>query len=398
MSLRICEVNRRSWVCEIALPRFLLCGLFPLQIVGCSRAVPPVAVPTIPVDVRAEHILGNSATSQAEEFSPEVGPLRGVLLQSGGVAVTAGAEIRIYDSLGNRVATNGRRGAGPGEFRGLTSICATSGDTLVAWDEAARRISVVTARGAFVRNLVLPNGSSFEDACFDDGTFIVGVLGAARRNFPNGVVHLARTRLDGTIVDTFPAAAAEVSDFAVPHELQVVATGQDLYVGDSDQGRIVVYSDTRGGQSTVTVGAAPMPLPADLRERRLRSGVRMNQPSNALAILRRLKRLPHRERWPAFDKLKVDAAGRLWVEGYNQGPSSTSTWRIFSPGGCQIATVVIPPGPDGTERHLLSIGDKRILVRYDDDDQTRVGIFSLATLADSVARHSDGRAPAICRR
>ncbi|MEX2283305.1 MAG: hypothetical protein WEE89_12550 [Gemmatimonadota bacterium] len=92
--------------------------------------------------------------AEAEDFSAvsrvSVGP-------QGEIAVPLPQDmhIRLYDAKGRRIATVGRRGSGPGEFRHLGSL-SWAADTLVVIDARLRRVSYVAADGVYVRSVTLP--------------------------------------------------------------------------------------------------------------------------------------------------------------------------------------------------------------------------------------------------
>ncbi|MGV3711090.1 MAG: hypothetical protein ACO1Q7_19870 [Gemmatimonas sp.] len=43
--------------------------------------------------------------------------------------------MQTFDARGSRLATAGRSGGGPGEFRAVTSACRTRGDTVLVSDD-----------------------------------------------------------------------------------------------------------------------------------------------------------------------------------------------------------------------------------------------------------------------
>jgi hypothetical protein len=66
------------------------------------------------------------------------------------------ARVAVLDSTGALVRTVGRRGLGPGEFRGMGSVQVLRGDSVLAYDPAAVRLSVFAPDAeapAYVLNL-----------------------------------------------------------------------------------------------------------------------------------------------------------------------------------------------------------------------------------------------------
>ena len=64
------------------------------------------------------------------------------------------AQVRIYDAAGRRVATVGKKGSGPGEFR-FPHAQGWLGDTVWIIDHTLRRLTFVTANGTLVRTTPL---------------------------------------------------------------------------------------------------------------------------------------------------------------------------------------------------------------------------------------------------
>ncbi len=62
----------------------------------------------------------------------------------------------VYDSLGRRVATIGRAGEGPGEFKQVGTYFGWKGDSIWTWDANHERFTVFTASGTYVRGLATP--------------------------------------------------------------------------------------------------------------------------------------------------------------------------------------------------------------------------------------------------
>jgi len=90
-------------------------------------------------------------------------PVAGARLSNGGFAVLeqVPAEVRIFDADGEFVRRIGAEGDGPGEFRSPADLAVLGGDTLLVWDESARRLSWFSPDGALVRERTLrePGGA-----------------------------------------------------------------------------------------------------------------------------------------------------------------------------------------------------------------------------------------------
>ena len=121
-------------------------------------------------------------------------------LSDGAIAVVnvGSQELLLFDDAGELRARAGGRGGGPGEFRQLSYLSTGPGDSLFAYDDRKRSLSVFDRNGAFARTLALQGLDSLGDAEY------VGVLpggevvGAFRR--PARGVGLQR---DSLVVTTF---------------------------------------------------------------------------------------------------------------------------------------------------------------------------------------------------
>jgi len=80
-----------------------------------------------------------------------------VTLPGGRIAVADrdANEVRVFDASATHLGTLGRMGEGAGEFRSLSHVAPWPGDSIVAWEQVARRISVFDSLGNFGRSFVL---------------------------------------------------------------------------------------------------------------------------------------------------------------------------------------------------------------------------------------------------
>lgn len=110
-------------------------------------------------------------------------------------------DVKIYGPRGERVATVGRAGAGPGEFRSLTSA-EMLGDSLLAYDFSGSRLNVFAPDGRWVRSFPLPKEGLPRIAqvrVVDDSLLLL--VGTPIRN--PGANLLALMRRDHTLASRF---------------------------------------------------------------------------------------------------------------------------------------------------------------------------------------------------
>ena len=126
-------------------------------------------------------------------------------LRDGRFAVADAGNYRVafFDEAGTFLYSTGRQGEGPGEFERVTLLARGLADSLVVWDRALFRISVLAPSGEFVRSLRLESteGVTFAivNAVYDDGSFLAsgsvnrpGRMIAGRHSYPSPAYHFGR--------------------------------------------------------------------------------------------------------------------------------------------------------------------------------------------------------------
>jgi hypothetical protein len=320
------------------------------------------------------------------------------LLDGGGIAVADGQanEIRIYDAYGTRLATMGRAGDGPGEFRGLRGIATFGGDSLLAWDSRAGfyvgRLSVFTSAGAVVRTLpttALRIGDVLGVA--EDGTLLVE---PQQSNPPDwrrpdaGVYRDPRlyqsVSASGELLGTFgpfPGTEWFAADserraivYYTPNTYATVGR-RVVYIGDGERFEIAVH-DPATGQVLRHLRRPydPVPVTAEQLAGRRDVARRGNAITDSLGAQRpellqraRARRvdpedIPARETHPAFNRIIEDADENLWVRHAVASADSVQTWSVFDREGSWLGEVDIP-----IQMSVRAIGSAEIAVVVRDE-------------------------------
>ncbi len=277
-------------------------------------------------------------------------------------------QIRRFDSDGTFLASWGRRGEGPGEFRSL-GIFPYRGDTIVAVDVG--RYTFYDAEGNLGRMLGLdlremdptgelriPIASTGFLLAFEDGTFLamrsLTPISTSGECQPRDRIFF-RFTADGQFADTigvYPApdlCAPERGSplLALPFSQEFVFTAGEgsVYVGSVVGFEIRRISMNDGGQSVIR--ASHVDLSATDAHRsgyrdNARELARMNRRDLA-SVERALLEVAYPEAVPAFSQLLVDSEEYLWVRHYkqrwSQGPE---TWSVFAPEGYLLGTIDTP--------------------------------------------------------
>jgi hypothetical protein len=317
------------------------------------------------------------------EFSPTQGYLRGVRLSDNGLAVIDVVRVQFFDAAGKRVRIAGRDGAGPEEFRYLTSICRTRGDTIVVSDSRNSRLGILDRNGVIVRTVRQDeHGSPPFDGCFDDGTVLLqralpAAPGATR------TMRLTRVRLDGTVVNAIGDFSFPAFDMVTQNAGTVIAQQQRVYIGDGMTSEIRVY--TPAGKLTTIIRSAdpPVRITATEAEDRMRSSIPSNVPAaEAAERMDRMRSRPRAATWPAYRRVHVDPRGRLWVQDYTTESASPDGWTAFDADGRLIGRLLIPPPAPGARRlQIISFGSDELLVRRQDEDGfAHLSVFPIQTI------------------
>lgn len=339
-----------------------------------SRLEAPVV---FTLGARPNFDVGGLESDPDVEFNHRQGYLRETFLSDGRFAVIDVVRVHFFDATGKRLKIFGREGAGPEEFRYLTSICRTRGDTLVLEDGQNRRVAIMDGNGNFVRTIPQRDlGRPPFDGCFDDGTLLLErTVGPAeaRQN------RLTRLRLDGSVVDTlgvFPSGF----DIVTQSETTVLAAGARFYYGNPATSEVRVY-DRDGRLRRIVRSDDPRERISDADvERKLASSIPTNvSPAERKARMDQMRAVPHSSTWPAYRGVEVGSDGRLWIEDYQRTHPSPDRWTAFDSTGRLIARLVIPPPVQRVPPfQVIAFGRDGILVRrWDDDQATHLTVYPL---------------------
>ncbi|UCF41612.1 MAG: hypothetical protein JSW43_04590, partial [Gemmatimonadota bacterium] len=189
-----------------------LAGAFLITLGGCGRdTARQSAIVRDSAQIQiVEYALGAATDLPAWGLAPEpllqIGVLEGdpeyqlhrvtgaARLPDGGVVVANGGthELRFYDAAGRFSHAVGRKGGGPGEFANLSALWTVAGDSLVAWDWGASRMSFFDAAGGFARTVAITivegRGLPLPVGRFPDGQLLVAAIGFPTPGVNSGVL------------------------------------------------------------------------------------------------------------------------------------------------------------------------------------------------------------------
>jgi hypothetical protein len=328
----------------------------------------------------ATYSVGGLEGDPATELRHRNGYLRAARLGSGGMAVADEFRVQFFDAAGKRASVAGREGSGPEEFRGIISICATRGDTVVANDGRNSRATIVAPNGRIVRTA--PEGllgSPGFDGCLNDGTFIRVYYLPAERG-ADRTVRVTRVRLDGSVANVVGEFSIGPFDAFVDRDATIAASGQSVYVADGMNHEVRVYR--AGGGLAAIIRTRDQLIPISQAEaeanamRHFAADWGQAQKDRQLASLRRLA-IP--TSWPAYGRIATDRSGRLWIQDYQRVVTESYGWTAFDASGRLIGRLLLPRTAAGVRsRQVLAFGANDVLVvEYDDDGAAYIRAYPL---------------------
>jgi hypothetical protein len=258
----------------------------------------------------------------------------------------------------------GRVGDAPGEYRLITGLGAGPGDSLCVYDYGARRFTVLTAQGDFVRVVTLGATLSAPNAVgrLADGSFAVkeqwssNIQGERQTGLTRGTTAVTRILPDGSRFDTVATVLGRevfLSDengravmsaplFARASSASVI--GNDVYVGDQTTFEILRYSAEGDLRQIIRVPDADLRITQDDVDAVI-AGELARVPESRHPLLRSfLESMDMPPTRPAYGRLHVDQDRKLWVAKPTRYPYAARSWTLFNADGRLLGEVAMPEG------------------------------------------------------
>lgn len=337
--------------------------------------------------VSAEPVLEIGVLEGAPEYQFD-GIVGAIPLRGGGLAVADNGsdQIRLYDEEGRHVRSMGGTGDGPGEFQSLQWIGAR-GDSLLAWDSQAKRLTMFTTAGDFVGSTNVRALSGFRPTAagvLADGTLIVtpgdspADMFAAPEGLYRGEWPYLAVSGDGSVRDTLftlPSAerwltktgtggfSASIPVFG--RATHVAVAGERLVTGDSEAYEILEHAPEGSIRRLIRRAHAPVPVSdADIAaeiDRRVEASP-TDPPSARERLLASLETIEPRRTLPAFADLLPDDAGNLWLRDAHPSADERQAWSVFDPSGRWLGIVEMP-----VDLRIRHIADDRVVATWRDE-------------------------------
>jgi hypothetical protein len=214
----------------------------------------PVAaqMPVWQVTAKPIAVIGTSETDRNLQLAGVFGARR---LPDGRMVVadSASHEIRLYDATGKFLSLIGRKGQGPSEFRGNLTLYAVRGDSLLFYDDGARRWTIFSPAATLVkswpatkgdrerftpteyrRTLIHPTGE-IPSACYDR---LIDALPmprdtAYREMFPDGDDRAWAREEGASEWRVFALGGSLLARVTLPPQFELLQIGNGFVVGSA---------------------------------------------------------------------------------------------------------------------------------------------------------------------
>ncbi len=327
-------------------------------------------------------VLGEEDTADEPLFRV----VAGLFLGEATIVVANGGsdEIHLYTRDGQLRHVAGGTGNGPGEFQSIGWLQAYGDTAFVVGDDAQGRMTLLSALGDLkeTRRFLLPTtyassqrailGRGGPWALLPDGRIVAFPVGIARTTGTRAELP-ARAAFHVYSVDQ--STSTEIDSVTVITWFEVpTADGprlESLYgaarLRTAARDEVFAYTDGLAHNINVLVGGH---LTLQIRETRSRIPLQVDSlPSgynHAVDFL------------PAYEDLRIDADGRIWVRAPTGQPGTEPIWRVFAGSGSATAEVVLP----AAAILLDARGSDLLLLRRDELDVETVEIWELMGLSN----------------
>jgi hypothetical protein len=304
-------------------------------------------------------------------------------------------ELRVFRANGTYLASFGRAGAGPNEFRNM-SVSARVGDTLIITDHGLDRITRFVIGQGFIETKPTRPGGTLVDIVdrLQSGDYFVQEMRPARADRLNGV-SIDSFRLGVMTSSASPtvrwfgrfagwpyfswspkgsAHVEMVTVYPLGSAIRTTALGNEMLVGYTGSASLQVV-DVAG--KIVRNISLPLRLqPFDERQiaRAQREAIDGSNDPRAKLMQAEMYKPEHRGRnAPLYTSLKPSRDGSLWVQLFKYAKSDTTRYLVVDSRGKSVATVSVPPNIT-----LYEVDKDYVLgVAKDDDGVETVVMYSI---------------------
>lgn len=369
-----------------------------------NPAVEPRDVAAWQVDTVPAFTIGVLEGEPAYEFSRVQGVRR---LPNGMIVALEGRgesayEFRFFDSAGRHVATHGRPGMGPGEFRWVNYFGMAGGDTVVAIDFPARRISWVSASKGYLRSqmvdeqrfkdLVGADVSNIAEGMIPLGDSLFATMAHRRRDGAVGpfegrftqydivdlaagqAVRIAQYDEQGSVLIQFSRGASWTgTEIEAPIGVRVVDTQRRSQCAATTRVAQLVCADSKGNRRIVRWHPPATPFTTDDRreiEDRVQGNLAKSKYYTPGDVEKMIAAYVWPTHWNPIRAIQIDADGNIWILEYVRDAAGKKQlrFRVVNPDGEQIAFATGFEVSPYTLGNAIEIGSNSVLRRITNAD------------------------------
>ncbi|MEK9500298.1 6-bladed beta-propeller [Gaopeijia maritima] len=356
--------------------RLRLILLAPLVLLGCDPPSPRMPLTERIDSAGLEIVISSEPTTSWLRIAPtpdlriggadahgaaQFGAVQGVAVASDGsiwVADRQTADVRVFEADGTHRVTVGGRGDGPGEFR-VVRLLGQAGDSMAVVDDRTGRLSWFDLGGVLLTESLIHRRGSSAPVVYGVGSD--GRLAGAIQRLVSADTMDPGTVFEGEIdfvgwkhpespprtIATVPTSSwlfTGTSQIPIPFTTNAsLAVARHWVVTRGVRPELLHLSDD-GGRRITRVRRAPRPVGADMRQA-YEAFVRSVYPEDRRQpFLEALHHPAVPDTAPAYTRLLVDTAGRVWAQHFTADRRSLGDWDVFDPDGSLTAVVANPPG------------------------------------------------------
>jgi hypothetical protein len=322
--------------------------------------------------------LGGAKDSPEKELDPRSPFLNVSRLSDGRLAVSDMSSVKVFDAGGQYLSTIGRPGNGPGEFSQLRSICIAPGDTIIAIADGAPGVNVFDSRGELVRTFSVKDAYVEGSGCFADGSLLIlshlrpnprSTLSPDRAKVLDLVRTASRMGSDGTVLNLIGDLPAESGSFIFYEVANTVPHGDLLYVGNGQFPEIRVYNSKGALVRIIRWDQTRIPITDELLKKQVTRNFSTNAPSSQIeGALSHARATPQPSMVPAYFQIRVDAAGRIWIQDHPIEHAAPFPWTVLDSTGRALGRVIPPTIPGGRVSEIPTIGRDEAVVVWRDEE------------------------------
>lgn len=362
-------------------------------IVNCQLTIMLGALPA-PGQAPSWALTASPLVTIGEDGSPETEFLRirGVVRLPSGQIVVANAgtsELRVFDRAGRYLATAGRNGEGPGEFR-YPELVGRSGDTLLAWDGRLRRVSrfLATPIPKYLSALSVTATSDrdrpYVTGRLPTGEWVMSTSYSPTFDMPAGA-HRYATSVGwaaphgGGRIEWFGSfdgyalfvhnpkgdlRTASVGFVAISPTTVSTVSGNRVWVLDTDSDSLLAFALGAAQPAVFRLNVQRQPIPDALVRTSLENRLVTRKDDRSRAFTRAAHSrevLPRR--LPVAEDLVAGVDGEVWLQEFAGVDHLPTAYLVVSAAGKIVARVQVPAG-----FRVREVGRDYLLGGHKDED------------------------------